>query len=257
VRDRPREGESKRSGGTGPDGTAPSAADLGGVDLDRVWLGVAAQVWRREPGWVERAATRFLRSPGLARALLTAPSLLLPWLIATVVVFAAGAVVTAGTGQPVVALAAPGLAGAAVAYSYGPGLDAAWELSRTMAVSDRMVLLARVLAVFTVNALLATAASVVSPTAAGIAFGWLVPMAAVSAFALAVATVAESANSGVGAAFAVWTLTVIGSQSATGQVAAAVSRSVLILPYLAVAACCVAVVLHSTLHSLKTTKGNR
>ena len=24
------------------------------VDLDRVWLGVAAQVWRREPGRAER-----------------------------------------------------------------------------------------------------------------------------------------------------------------------------------------------------------
>ena len=47
------------------------------VDLDRVWLGVAAQVWRREPGRAERAAGRLLRSPGLARALMTTPSLLL------------------------------------------------------------------------------------------------------------------------------------------------------------------------------------
>lgn len=243
---------------TGPERTSPDGPV--DVDLDRVWVGVAARVWRREPRWTERTAARLLRSPGLARALLTAPSLLLPWLIATVVVFAAGAVVTAGTGQPVVALAAPGLAGAAVAYSYGPGLDAAWELSRTMAVSDRMVQLTRVLAVFAVNALLALGASAVSPTAAGIAFGWLVPMAAVSALALAVATVAESANSGVGAALAVWAITVIGSQSATGQVAAAVTRSVLVLPYLGVAACCAAVVLHSTFRatrSTRPTKGNR
>ncbi|WP_225847754.1 hypothetical protein [Streptomyces sp. HPF1205] len=247
-----------RSGGTSPGAvspgrTVPDVADLGGVDLDRVWVGVAARVWRREPGWAERLAARLLRSPGLARALLTTPSLLLPWLVATVVVFAAGAAATAGTGQPVVALAAPGLAGAAVAYSYGPGLDPAWELSRTMAVSDRMVLLARVLAVFAVNALLASIASAVSPAAAGIAFGWLVPMAAVSALALAVATVTESANRGVGAALAAWTITVTGSRSATGQFAAAVTRSALVLPYLAIAACCVAVVLHST----RTTKGTR
>ncbi|SEN81146.1 hypothetical protein [Actinacidiphila rubida] len=231
----------------------PRGVDPGDVDLDRVWLGVAAQVWERRPGPVERAAARLLRSPGLARVLLTTPSLLLPWLAATVVVLAAGAVATAGTGQPVVALAAPGLAGAAVAYSYGPGLDSAWELSRTMAVSDRMVLLARVLTVFAVNALLASAASAVSPAAAGIAFGWLVPMAAVSALALAVATVTESANAGVGAALAVWTLTVVASQSATRETAAAVTRSALVLPYLAVAACCAAVVLHST----RTTKGSR
>lgn len=263
----PRDAHGTGTGGTDPDcldGVAsdaaspgdmtPDAVDRGGVDLDRVWLGLAARVWRREPGRVERLAACLLRSPGLARALLTTPSLLLPWLVATVMVFAAGAVATAGTGQPVVALAAPALTGAAVAYSYGPGLDPAWELSRTMAVSDRMVLLARVLAVFAVNALLALAASAVSVTAAGIAFGWLVPMAAVSALALAVATVAESANSGVGTALAVWTITVVGSQSATGQVAAAVTRSALVLPYLAVAACCVAV---AVLHTTRTTKGTR
>ena len=48
---------------------------VAGVDLDRVWLGVAAEVWRRRPGRIERSATRVLRSPGLARALLTTPSL--------------------------------------------------------------------------------------------------------------------------------------------------------------------------------------
>ena len=51
------------------------------VVLHRVWLGVAAVVWRRRPGLVERLAGRALRSPGLARALVTTPSLLLPWLI--------------------------------------------------------------------------------------------------------------------------------------------------------------------------------
>ena len=35
----------------------------GDVDLGRVWLGVAAQVWRRRPGPAERAAARLLRSP--------------------------------------------------------------------------------------------------------------------------------------------------------------------------------------------------
>jgi len=37
------------------------------VDLDRVWIGVATQVWHRTPGRVERAAARLLRSPGLFR----------------------------------------------------------------------------------------------------------------------------------------------------------------------------------------------
>ena len=43
------------------------------VDLERVWTRVAAEVWQRDPGWLERFSARLLRSPGLARALLTHP----------------------------------------------------------------------------------------------------------------------------------------------------------------------------------------
>ena len=132
------------------------------VDLHRVWLGVAAEVWRRRPGLVERLAGRALRSPGLARALVTTPSLLLGWVIASAVVLAAGMVATRGTGTPFVALSAPAVAAAGIAYAYGPGIDPAWELSQTMAVSDRMVLLVRVLAVSALNAALGLAASAAS-----------------------------------------------------------------------------------------------
>ena len=182
----------------GQDGGTASAAGRE-VDLDRVWLGLAAEVWRRRPGWPERVAGRLLRSPGLARALLTAPSLLLPWLIASVVVLGTGAVATLGTGEPLVALLAPAVAAAGIAYAYGPGIDPAWELSHSMAVSDRMVLLVRAVAVFAVDAALGIAASAASGTAAAITFGWLVPMTAVSALALAAATLARSANVGVAA----------------------------------------------------------
>ena len=132
------------------------------VDLRGVWTAVAAQVWRRKPGPFERLAGRLLRSPGLARALVTTPSLLLGWIIASVVVLGAGAAATSGTGVPLVALLAPALAAAGIAYAYGPGIDPAWELTRSMAVSDRMVLLVRALAVFGLNAVLGLAASAVS-----------------------------------------------------------------------------------------------
>src|SRR6266536_2594410 len=69
----------------------------GDVDLDRVWLGVATAVWQRRPGSLERLAGWLLRSPGLARALLITPSLLLPWLLASAAVLAAGAAATLGT----------------------------------------------------------------------------------------------------------------------------------------------------------------
>jgi hypothetical protein len=224
------------------------------VDLGRVWISVAAQVWRRQPGWLERTAGRLLRSPGLARALLTTPSLLLPWLLTSVVVLGAGAAATMGSGQPVVTLLAPAVAAAAIAYSYGPGIDPAWELSSSMAVSDRMVLLVRALAVFAVNAVLGLAASAVaavagvpagSGAAAAVTFGWLIPMTAVCAFALAVATVARSASAGAAAGVAAWLIIVLSGRVASGQFAAAVTDTVLFLPYLAIGAVCAAVAVYA------------
>jgi len=230
----------------GHQNTAERGAGPPGVDLGRVWLGVAAQVWRREPGRLERAAGRLLRSPGLARALVTTPSLLLGWVIATVVVLAAGVAATLGTGTPYVPLFAPAVAAAGIAYAYGPGIDPAWELSQSMAVSDRMVLLVRALAVFGLNAALGLAAAAASGAAAAVTFGWLVPMTAACALALAAATVARSANVGVAAGLAGWVITVLSGQAAAGRLTAAVTESALVLPYLAVAACCGAIAWYAT-----------
>jgi hypothetical protein len=216
------------------------------VDLNRVWIGVATQVWHREPGWLERWAARLLRSAGLARALVTTPSLLVSWLIASVVLLAAGAAATAATGQPLVELLAPALAAVGVAQAYGPGADPAWELSCSMAVSDRMVLLVRALAVFGIDAALGVLASVASGAGAGLTFGWLVPMAAVSALSLAVATAVQSANVGVAVGLAAWAITVLSSRVAAGRFAAAVASASLILPYLAFAAICGVLVVYMT-----------
>jgi len=223
------------------------------VDLDRVWIGVAAQVWRRRPGPAERTAGRLLRSPGLARALLTTPSLLLPWLIASAAVLAAGAVATRGTGQPLVALLAPAVAAAGIAYAYGPGVDPAWELSRSMVVSDRMVLLVRALAVFALNAALGLAASAASGMAAALTFGWLVPMTAVCALALAAATAVRSPFAGFVAGVAGWTIALLSGQAATGEVTAVLSRSALVPAYVVAAACCGVVVAYATRTSRGTT----
>jgi hypothetical protein len=229
------------AGGCQDAGPAP-----GDVDLDRVWLGVAAEVWRRQPGRAERMAGRLLRSPGLARALVTTPSLLLGWLIATVVILLAGAGFTIGTGTPWVALLAPAVAAAGIAYAYGPGIDPAWELSQSMAVSDRMVLLVRALAVFGLNAALGLAASAASGAAAAVTFGWLVPMTAVCALALAAATVSRSPNVGVAAGSAGWLIAILAGQAAGGRFTAAITDSFLVLPYLAFAAGCGTVVLFAT-----------
>jgi hypothetical protein len=228
-------------------GRPPPALDSpDGVDLDRVWAGVAAQVWRRHPGWTERTAARLLRSPGLARALVATPSLLLPWLISTAVAFGVGALVSIGPGQPLVWLIAPGVAAVGIAFAYGPGTDPAWELSLSCAVPDRMVLFARGMAVFAVNAALGLLASTVSGAAAALTFGWLAPMTAVSALALAVSVTARSASVGAGAGVAAWTITVLASQAASGQATAAATNMHVYLPYLAVAVCCAVVVGYAT-----------
>ena len=217
------------------------------VDLDKVWTGVAAEVWRRQPGRLERLAGRLLRSPALARALVVTPSLLLGWVIASVAVLGAGVAATyASGGTPYVALLAPAVAGAGIAYAYGPGIDPAWELSRSMAVSDRMVLLVRAFAVFGANGLVGCLASGASGAAVAVTFGWLVPMTAVCALALAAAVVTQSANAGVATGLCGWLIAVLAVRVSDGQISAAVTSSSLVLPYLMVAACCCAVVVYAT-----------
>ncbi|HEY1487568.1 MAG TPA: hypothetical protein VGF84_15790, partial [Micromonosporaceae bacterium] len=140
------------------------------------------------------------------------------------------------TGQPIVALLAPAITAIGIAYAYGPGIDPAWELSQSMAVGDRMVLLVRALAVFTLDALLGLAASLVSGPVVGVTFGWLVPMTAIAALALATATLGRSANVGLAAGLVAWAVLVLSSRAISGQVSAAYTDSILILPYLAAAA---------------------
>ena len=225
---------------------SPADDPIAGVDLNRVWAGVAAEVWRRRPGPPERAAAWLLRSPGLARALVTTPSLLLPWLISTVVVFGVGALVSLGPGQPLVWLLAPAVAATGVAFAYGPGLDPAWELSASCALPDRMVLLTRVAAVFAVNAVLGLLANAASGAATALTFGWLIPMTALCALALAVAVAVRSALVGAGAGIAAWVITVLSARTASGQLTASVTSVSAYLPYLVVAACCAAIVIYAT-----------
>jgi hypothetical protein len=115
-----------------------------------------------------------------------------------------------------------------------------------MAVSDRMVLLVRALAVFALNAVLGLVASAVSGQAAAVTFGWLVPMTAVCALALAVATVTRSAATGAAAGLAGWVITILSARVASGQFTAVVTRAALVIPYLLVAAACAAVATYAT-----------
>jgi hypothetical protein len=216
------------------------------VDLERVWSGVAAEVWSGRVNPIEIVAGRLVGSAGLARALVTTPSLVLSWIVASAVVLGIGVVVTRTTGTAWDALLAPALAGIGIAYAYGPGIDPAFELSQTMATSDRLVLLVRGLTVFAVYAALGLFASFFTVTAAGITLGWLVPMTTVSALALAAATLARSANVGVAIGLAGWGLVVLGSAVGTQDLSTAVVQSQLVPGYLACTVLFLALALYAT-----------
>ncbi len=204
------------------------------VDLDRAWIGVAAEAWATPISPHERVAIRLLGSPGLARALVNTPSLFVSWILASVAVLAAGVVATFVADGFIFALVAPALAGAGVAFAYGPGVDPAYELSRTTVVSDRAILLARVMAVFGLNAALGLVASLFTASAVGITLGWLVPMTTVCALALVIAALTRSANAGVLIALCAWAMTITASAGISREIDAAVTTAAL-TPFYAVA----------------------
>lgn len=190
------------------------------VDFGRVWAEVAGEIWSPPTGAGERGLAWLLGSPAFARVIVTTPSLVVSWLLASVVVLGVGVVVTAQTGEPWIALLAPVLAGVGIAFAYGPGVDPAWELSRSMAISERTVLLSRVVAVFAVNALLGLLASFVVGDALTLTLHWLVPMAMLSALGLAAASASGSAPIGAAAVVLGWALIVLGGSVSLGGMAA-------------------------------------
>jgi hypothetical protein len=112
-----------------------------------------------------------------------------------------------------------------------------------MAVSHRMVLLTRGLAVFGLNAGLGLLASLVAAPARGATFAWLVPMTAIAAFALVVATVTRSPGVGVSAALGLWMAIIVARAADTTELAAAADPGPLLPLYLACALGCLALTL--------------
>jgi hypothetical protein len=159
---------------------------------------------------------------------------------------AVGLVASLTTGTAYVALLAPAVAGAGIAYACGRGTDPTWELVESMAVSSRMVLLVRAMTVFSLNAVLGLAASAASHPAAALTFGWLLPMAAVCALALAAATVSGEALVGVAAGLGGWSLAVLGGRAETGSLVAAITASSLVVPYLLSVVVCGAIAFQAT-----------
>lgn len=199
------------------------------IDLGRVWSGITGEMWASPVGRIERAAARLLGSPALARALVSTPSLVLSWMVATAMLFAIGGVVMATTGTPIVPLVAPVIAAAGVSFAYGAAADPAWELARTLPTSPRMILLVRVAVVLATNVVLGGVVSLLAPGLSGVTVLWLLPMLAIALVGLALATIARSPTIGSVGALSVWGTIVLASQVRWPDVAvSAVSESTLI-----------------------------
>ena len=175
-----------------------------GVNFDRVWNGISAGIWATERSSLERLASRLLRSPALARALVATPSLFVAWLLASVVIFVVGGIMTQAVNQPIVPLLAPAVAGIGVAFAYGSAADPAWEISRSLAVPERLLLLLRVVVVFVTNSVIGLIATLLTDRTTDLTFFWLLPMTTVALVGLAVAIVANSPTMGSIAALGVW-----------------------------------------------------
>lgn len=197
------------------------------IDFGHVWNRVTGDIWATQPGWIEQTAARLLKSPALARALVTTPSLVLAWLLASVLVFGLGVVVTNMTDQPWVPVLAPIVAIVGVSFVYGAGADPAWEITRTMALPQRMVLLVRVTAVFSTNVVIALAAALFTDVAGSIILLWLLPMVALSMIALAFATWTQSPMFGAASGLLIWFTVALQSLARSEEVTTFVHEDVI------------------------------
>jgi hypothetical protein len=221
-----------------PSRTTQSVASPSDVNFDRVWHRVTGDIWATEPRWIERSAGQLFNSPALARALVTTPSLLLAWLLASVFVFGLGVLVSNATDKPWVPFLAPLIAILGVSFVYGAGADPAWEITRTMALPQRMLLLVRVTAVFFTNTVIAIVASLFTEMAGPIVMLWLLPMVGLSMIALAFATWTQSPMFGAASGLSIWFVVALQGLSRANDVTAFVDRDVIagMAPLYAVAA---------------------
>jgi hypothetical protein len=171
-------------------------AGLSPLDLDYVWMGVAAELEAPRETALERAFRALGLEASLARFAGATPSLGRVWVLATTLVVAVASAlpffVPVGGGMPVapLLLLAPLVAAAVVAFASGPVADPAYEAVAATPVSPILALLVRLTAVLALNALLVGAGAMARLAVTGrftsLTYAWLLPMVAVSLFSAVV-----------------------------------------------------------------------
>jgi len=131
--------------------------------------------------------------------------------IASALILALGLLVTgAASRAPSLALVAPLVAAAGVAFLYGPAMDPALEIELAAPVSPRLVLLARLALVFGFDLGLGLAASVaLALLRPGVLLwplvaSWLAPMAFLSMLALLLTVLSNESAMGAAASLVLW-----------------------------------------------------
>jgi hypothetical protein len=189
---------------------------LSPLDLDYAWEGIAAELDAPRPSFAENVLERAGMDPGLARFVVTTPSLRWSWLLASLLVVGsafAASLLDLDTGLSPLLIAAPVLAAALVAFAYGPVADSAYEIAAATPLSPLIALLLRLAAVLAWSSVVVGLADLASGTEHG-AFAWFLPMTCV---ALVGAAVAIRTQPVIGAAtgMGVWMLLVLSAVSVT------------------------------------------
>lgn len=187
---------------------------LSPLDLDYAWEGIAAELDAPQHSFAERTFEYVGFDAGVARFVVTTPSLRGSWLLASLLVvgfaFAATAFGPGVTLSPVL-VAAPVVAAGLVAFSYGPAADAAYEIVAATPLAPLTALLLRLAAVLAWSSVVVGVADFATGSERGV-LAWFLPMACV---ALLAATVGLRTQPVVGAAsgMGVWMVMVIAATS--------------------------------------------
>ncbi len=162
-------------------------------DLDLLWADVIDAVDRPRPLVVERVLGWVGVRPHVARLLAATPSLRISWLAGLVVTLVLAVlqsqVAEAHGGTPALFLViAPLLPLVSIAAAYGPGLDPAFEVTRSASYPGSRLFLQRSSAVLVTSIGLGLIASAFLPLGGWDAMLWLLPALAASSLTLALST---------------------------------------------------------------------